>query len=155
MELYQQSQNWNLTILRMKRLYRNPGTWLSLAIFGYLSFLFFRYFPITASVTYGSLILYIATRQIRSSLRLRRQGYRIRGHGPEMFRYEEMIDDGEIRQLKFGLGHLAGRKVGIYWPSNEAWQRDMPDWAKGRREEIYDRIRGEFGSRLVKCIETE
>ncbi len=32
----------------------------------------------------------------------------------------------------------------IYAPSEEKWQRKMPEWAKGRRTEIMDRIVKEF-----------
>jgi len=139
---------------RMNRLYRNPAAWLTIALFAILTFLFFRYFPIVASISYGGLILCVAARQTRFALRLRRQGYRVRGHGPETLWYEETASDG-IRYLAFGYGSIGRGKVGIYWPSREAWQQGMPAWAKDRRDEILDRIRNELGGRLAKCIETD
>jgi hypothetical protein len=138
----------------MNKLYRNPGAWLSVLLFAGYSFWFFRYFPIVASVLYGGLILFFVTAKIRSSLRFRRLGYRVRWSGRESFYYEE-IAAGQIRGLPFGWGSVARGKIGIYWPSREAWQKKMPDWAKSRREEIFDRIRDELGSRLVKIVETE
>ena len=43
----------------------------------------------------------------------------------------------------------------IYFPNQDAWQQDMPDWAKGRRAEIFDRIKGEFGIKRFSYIEAQ
>lgn len=103
----------------------------------------------------GILITYVAVVQIRSALHLRHRGFRVRFSGPEILLYEEATVGGKTRHLKFRYGPIAKGKLGIYWPSQEAWQREMPDWAKGRREEILDRIRQDLGSRLAKCVGTE
>jgi len=139
---------------RMKKLYRNPATWVALVLFTAMTYLFFQKFPLVASILYGSLILYIVARQIRSVLRLRRQGYRFRGAGRERFLYEELAD-GEIRHLVVYGTFMPKGKMGIYWPTREVWQQQAPDWAKNRRDEIFDRIRKELGNRFSQCIETD
>ena len=139
----------------MKGLFRNPAVWLALVSFAGLTILLFLNFPVAATVSYGGLISYVIVRRVSYSLRLRRRGYRLRFFGPEIFFYEETAVAGGIQCLRFMYGHVSRGKLAIYWPSHDAWQQGMPDWAKGRREEILGRIRSELGSQFAKCLETE
>jgi len=123
-------------------------------MFAALTYLFFQHLPVVASITYGTLIIYFGGRLILSALRLRRCGYRFRAAGRERFLYEEMAN-GEVRRLVIYGAFMPKGKFAIYWPAPEAWRQQMPDWAKDRRNEIFDRIRSELGRRFGKCIETK
>ena len=114
----------------MNKLYRNPGAWLSVAIFAGLSYWFFRSFPIVAAILYGSVILYIVSSRVRSSWHLRKRGYRVRWYGRDSFYYEE-LEAGQIRRLMLD-GYLMGRGPrSVYFPDPEDWQQKMPDSAVG------------------------
>ncbi len=85
-------------------------------------------------------LLLVLVRWAFISRRDARRGYSIRlinSYAPEggTVKYEE----GENRiELYFDWEQFT-----IYVPSDEAWMRDMPDWAKPRKTEIMDRIRRE------------
>ena len=138
----------------MSKLLRNRGAWVGVLGLTGLTYLFFRQFPLVASLTYGSLILWIILRLTRSWWRLRRQGYRLRARGRERFLYEELAN-GEVRRIAIEAAFMPKGKFGIYWPTSDAWRQQMPDWARDRRDEIFERIRSELGSRFGKCIETD
>jgi hypothetical protein len=63
--------------------------------------------------------------------------------GPKSCVYEELAADGRIRQLPFvrdilGDGYPAPGLVRI--TDESIWEREMPEWARGRRAEIARRI---------------
>jgi hypothetical protein len=138
----------------MNKLYLNPGAWLALIIFAGLTFLFFRNCPIVASIFYTSAVVFFVGGRIRSWWHLRKQGYRARWHGRDSLYYEE-VAGGQFRRLVIGGELMARGSRLIYFPNEDDWQQNMPDWAKSRREEIFDRIRAEFGSKRFRYIETQ
>jgi hypothetical protein len=138
----------------MNRLSRNPGAWLTLAIFAGLTFLFFRHYPVVAAVLYASVIVYFVLRRVRSSWRLRKLGYRIVWHGRDSFYYEELADGQPRRAVMECELEPRGPRI-LRLPAPEEWRRKMPEWAGGRREEIVERIRSELKAMGVRYIENE
>jgi hypothetical protein len=138
----------------MNKLYRNPGAWISAAIFLGISYLFFRSFPIIAAILFGSVILYISLRQVRSSWHLRKHGYRVRWYGRDSFYYEE-LEAGQIRRLMLD-GYLMTRGPRhVYFPDPKDWQQKMPDWARDRRDEILARVRDELGAKHFRYYDSK
>jgi hypothetical protein len=138
----------------MNKLYRNPYAWLSVAMFVGLSYLFFRSFPIVAVILYGSVIFYIVSSRVRSSWRLRKQGYRVRWYGRDSFYYEE-LEAGQIRSLMLYGELMAKGPRHVYFPDPEVWQQKMPDWASGRRDEILAKVRDELGTRHFRYYDSK
>lgn len=138
----------------MNQVFHNPGTWVLLVLFGCMTVVLFEDSPIVAAALYVILTSYIVAAKTRSAQRLRRRGFRLR-FSREVIFYEEATGGGQTRHLTFGYGYVSRRKLGIEWPNEEAWQRRMPDWAQGRREEILARVREDLGSRLADCVEVE
>jgi len=138
---------------RVNKLYRNPGAWLSLAIFAGLTFLFFRHYPVVATVLYASVIVYFVLRRVRSSWRLRKQGYRIVWHGRDSFYYEELADGQRRRAVMECELESKGPRI-LRLPATEDWHWKMPEWARGRREEIVERVRSELKAMGVRYIES-
>jgi hypothetical protein len=132
----------------VNKLYRNPGAWLSLVLISFLTYQFFRLFPVVAAVLYGWLIAWIAWRTIPSAWRLRKNGFRVRicGHGSGSMRYEE-LEAGQIRsfELRAPIKERAQRM--ICFPAPDDWHGQMPGWAKDRRAEIIARVKGELGTK--------
>ena len=86
------------------------------------------------------------------------RGYRIRQlppreywrwtPGPKACVYEELLEDGGICQLLFvreilGDGYPAPSLVWL--PNERTWERQTPEWARGRRAQIVQRIRESAG----------
>jgi hypothetical protein len=138
----------------MSRLYRNPWAWLSVAIFAGLSYLFFRNFPIVASISYGGVILYVISSRVRSSWHLRKHGYRVRWFGRDSIYYEE-LEAGDVRRLMIYGELMARGPRHVYFPDPDDWQHRMPDWAKDRRGEILNRIRDEFGTKHFRYYDAK
>ncbi|MCP5521978.1 MAG: hypothetical protein H7A46_10575 [Verrucomicrobiales bacterium] len=143
------------TAAQVTKWYRDPRAWVLLVLLGCMTAVLFEDSPIVAPAVYVVLISCIVAARTRFALRLRRRGFRVRFRGPEILAYEESAAGGDTRHLQFDYGHVSPGKLGISWPSEEAWQRRAPDWAQGRREEILARIREDLGNRLVRCVETE
>jgi hypothetical protein len=84
--------------------------------------------------------------QIRRHYRLRTRGYWLSRRGRGSFEYEErhetvvehLVIDGEMMAV--------GPDV-IYLPNEEQWQREMPAWAQGRRDEILARVKRLLGNK--------
>ena len=58
--------------------------------------------------------------------------------------YEERTATGGTQDLTFVFetpGDQSPRRSRVHVPSEGAWDREVPDWAKGRRAEIVHRIR--------------
>lgn len=82
------------------------------------------------------------------------RGCRLRWPGPAQISYEERAPDGEIRVLLFvyrplGDGYRPPCEVQI--PREEHWDSQMPSWARGRRQEIVQRLDQCFGGEYSKA----
>jgi hypothetical protein len=106
---------------------------------------------ITAGTLLGSFLLLAAAnfvQVLRYRRFLRRSGWNVRPSGRHVISYcevvgtkiEEVVIDGEI---------LAGKPHhALYILSPSEWDRQYPEWARGRRDEILQRIRS-------KCPDSE
>lgn len=77
-------------------------------------------------------------------IRFVRRGYRIVRKNRDQFAYEERTRTG-LRRVVFDGEMLVGGKNVVYIPDEEAWVAVVPHWARGRREEIINRLRSELG----------
>jgi hypothetical protein len=78
-----------------------------------------------------------------------RIGYRVRWLRDDDYLYEERMQGGAVRSLPIvrrivGEGYPAPSEVHLL--SEASWPSDAPQWARGRRAEIADRIARCFGS---------
>ena len=74
---------------------------------------------------------------------MRPRKWRVGHQGRDAMYYEE-LDHGEWRRLSIDGEMLVGRAHHvIYFGSIEEWKR-MPEWARGRRDEIIARIKRAF-----------
>src|SRR6267143_3931481 len=127
---------------------RNPTSWLSIVIFLGLIITFFRYAPRFAVFTFFSLPFWIAPLEFRRRRRFRRLGFRVVATGRDSYVYEEVVD-GDIRSISI-YGELRSGRPRIIWiPVAAKWDRVMPSWAVGRRDEIFARVRSELGARRL------
>jgi hypothetical protein len=138
----------------MTKLHQSPVVWLVLLIIASFFLKFFWGYPHLATSLIGALAFVVIFGLIRASLRFRRLGYRIVPGGRDTFYYEEK-SGGELRRLELYCELQARGPRLLYFPSVNQWQQEMPGWAKGRREEIYDRIRGSLGTKNVRYIEKQ
>jgi len=101
-----------------------------------------------AAVAISGLAMATAYRRIR----LHKLGYLVRREGRDQFRYEEWAD-GAIRFLTID-GSL-GSPHAVYIPSQDAWDRDMPSWARSRRTEIVAKVKQELGTAGYEFLELQ
>jgi hypothetical protein len=78
-----------------------------------------------------------------------RLGYRVKWLAGNHWVYEERRPDGSVQCLPFsrellGDGYPAPCEVHI--PSETRWERDAPQWLRGRRTEISEHIAELFGA---------
>ncbi len=57
--------------------------------------------------------------------------------------YEE-LHEGEVEFLELPLDYVGRGEYEIHVPSERDWVANMPDWARGRRGEIVERLRSVF-----------
>jgi hypothetical protein len=90
-----------------------------------------------------ALIVAIAT--IREEVGFRRRGYRVRVLGKRGYAYEELAraeeeaQDADRHLLPFSCAR--GRHLEPEIPSEDRWDNQVPEWARGRRAEIATRIK--------------
>ena len=71
-------------------------------------------------------------------------GWHVGHRGRDQMYYEEFVD-GAARRMMLDGEMLTGRAHHvIYFASPEQWQREAPEWARERRDEIIARIKSEF-----------
>lgn len=101
---------------------------------------------VTLVVAHGGLVsFWILTYQ----LKFRRRGYQIVWLAGNEWAYEERRTDGSIEFVPFfrkfvGEGYPTPCEVHI--PSEDRWDRQVPEWAQGRRREILGRIAEQCGA---------
>ncbi|MDP9051514.1 MAG: hypothetical protein M3O31_12485 [Acidobacteriota bacterium] len=73
----------------------------------------------------------------------RRRGYQIRWLTGDEWVYEERRADGLVGCMPFArktLGDGYPAPCCVYIQGDESWERQVPQWAQGRRKEITERI---------------
>jgi len=76
---------------------------------------------------------------LRRNYQFRTRGYLVSRHGRDQVEYRERSRDG-VRSLVIGGDLLKTGRL-IYIPTREQWDETMPSWARGRRDEIVDRVK--------------
>ena len=91
-------------------------------------------------------LAWVAVARWRRRRRERKRGWRVGHEGRDSMYYEEADSGGVWRRLELGGEMIVVGKAhhAIYLPGEGKWRRESPDWAKERREEIVERIRGEL-----------
>ena len=97
-------------------------------------------FLVFAALLYVFLLIYSK----RALARRKRLGYYVSVRGGVWT--VEYIEGEKRLLLHFEMGIPTDI---LYVPSERDWLRDMPDWAKDRREEILVRIRQELGPKWI------
>jgi len=57
--------------------------------------------------------------------------------------YEE-LHEGEVESVELQLEYIGRGEYEIHIPGEHDWVAQMPDWARGRREEIVERLQAAF-----------
>lgn len=88
---------------------------------------------------------------LMSHIQFRKRGYQVNWLTKDEWVYEERRSDGSVEYLPLsrevtGDGYPAPCSVHIQ--SEESWDRQAPQWARGRRTEILNRIAEQFGGRV-------
>ena len=101
------------------------------------------------SVSFGGLVAFWAMLPLVEN---RRRGYGIRVVEGSGSWYEERGSGGRSHVLHFalrtsGAGYPAPREVAL--PSMAQWDKEVPEWARGRRTEIMERINECLGNQAT------
>ena len=84
--------------------------------------------------------------QLRRYLRLRFRGFFVTREGRDNIVYEERRAGATQRLIIHGELMASGPHV-VYVPDEEEWQKEMPDWAHGRRAEILETVKRALGTK--------
>lgn len=128
---------------------RSPSSWMAIVLFAGGIVTFFRYAPRTATFSFIALGLWITYVHFRDQRRFRRLGFRVVRTGRDSYQYDE-FGEGEIRNLPIDGEMRVGRPMVLWIPVDSEWNRSLPPWAAGRRDEIVARIKSELGSKRVE-----
>jgi hypothetical protein len=82
----------------------------------------------------------------RTTLRnreLSRRGYFTGARVGTFWVYEE-LHDGVIQSIELPLDYVGRGEYDIHVPGEREWTASMPDWARGRRGEIIERLQSVF-----------
>ncbi len=82
---------------------------------------------------------------------LRTRGYWVRREGRDDIRYEENRGGVVEHFIIAGEMMAVGLHV-IYVPTEEEWRKTAPEWARWRRDEILERVRGALGSKNYEYV---
>jgi len=82
----------------------------------------------------------------RTTARMRalsRSGYYAGRRVGNHWLYEE-LHEGEVESVELLLDYVGRGEYEIHIPGEHDWVAQMPDWARGRREEIVERLQSVF-----------
>src|ERR1051326_8830593 len=68
--------------------------------------------------------------------RLYSRGYWAKRKGRDSIEYQERHDDRTIRRFEIEGEMMVGAPHAVYLPPEDEWNRTVPVWARGRRDEI-------------------
>ena len=84
--------------------------------------------------------------QLRRFFRLRTRGFFVSREGRNSIEYEERRAGVTQRLIIYGEPMVSAPYV-VYVPDEEEWQKEMPEWAHGRRGEILENIKLALGTK--------
>jgi hypothetical protein len=88
--------------------------------------------------------LLIIRYHVRLWWEVRTRGWTAEHHGRDRIVYRELVG-GRLEDLEIDGEMLGGTPHHvIFVPSEEKWERTSPAWARGRRAEIFSRLRSRF-----------
>lgn len=88
----------------------------------------------------------VACAFIQPWLHLRRKGFWVQGAGRDEIRYEEW-DGKAVRSFKIIAELMASGPRIVSFPTDAQWDRHMPEWARGRKAEMMERVKGFLGDK--------
>jgi len=80
---------------------------------------------------------------LRNKYTLRKRGYLVQHVGHHVH-YHELVD-GTVRTLDLSGEITVRGPYLLYPPNSNEWDHTVPAWARGRRNEILERVRTFFG----------
>ncbi len=83
---------------------------------------------------------------VRRFYSLRSLGFWVAGSGRDAFEYQEP-NDGRVERLTIGGEMIIGGPDVVYVPTEEEWNQRMPQWDRGRREEIIENVKRILGTK--------
>jgi hypothetical protein len=106
--------------------------------------------PIIMGGLLAAVVSWITGSRLRHRHRLRVRGWVACREGRDDVAYSEWVE-GNVRRLTI-IGEL-GTPHAVYIPSDDAWERTVPEWARGRRTEIIDRVKADLGSKHYEFVD--
>jgi hypothetical protein len=83
---------------------------------------------------------------VRRYYSLRFRGFWVTREGRDAIEYQE-LHNGKVERLTIDGEMMVGAPHVVYVPTAEEWQRTMPGWAQGRREEIIENVKRKLGTK--------
>jgi hypothetical protein len=83
---------------------------------------------------------------LRRYYQLYSRGFSVTPKGRDFIEYRQRRD-GAMRRLTLYREMMTKPPNVVYIPTEDEWQRDMPTWAQGRREEIVENVRHALGTK--------
>jgi len=83
--------------------------------------------------------------------RLYSRGFYVTGKGRDLIEYQERRD-GTICRLTLYRELMAPPPNLVYVPTEDEWQRDMPAWARERRQEIIENVKRALGTKRYEFV---
>ncbi|HYE75797.1 MAG TPA: hypothetical protein VEF04_20810, partial [Blastocatellia bacterium] len=90
---------------------------------------------------------------VRRQYSLRFRGYWVARKGRDSIEYAERHAD-KVEQIIIDGEMMAVRPHVVYLPTEEEWQKKMPEWAQGRRDEIIGRVKDFLSSKNYESDES-
>ena len=108
----------------------------------------------TGAVVLLALVVALGVATLARWISFHRLGYRFIRSSRDQWVYEELSSAHRLRRLVFD-GEMLVRAPHTLWiPDAASWDREMPEWAHGRRSEIVLRIKERAGN-VVALVETK
>ncbi len=82
---------------------------------------------------------------------LKRRGFWARRLGRDPIEYQE-LHDGSMRRLLIAGEMIIGGPHVVYVPSITDWDQSVPEWARGRRDEIIEKVKRDLGTRSYEYV---
>lgn len=97
-------------------------------------------------------LLYPCLYQLRRYYRLQFRGFWVTREGRDSIVYEERREGTTQRLTIDGELMTYGHPFVIYVPDEEQWNKEMPEWALGRRVEILQNIKRALGTKNYEYL---
>jgi len=84
--------------------------------------------------------------QVRRYYGLKIRGFWVRPEGRDAIEYQE-IHEGKVQRLIIAGEMVVKAPHVVYIPTEAEWQESMPQWARGRRDEIIENVKRGLGTK--------